>query len=147
LPVVRDHKVRRVKRGQRAIPVQLVKADLRDPKDRRVKPDLRDPKDCEVKPDLQDRRAIRVKLVKRDPKARKDPTVRKDLKAFKAQLVRLGRPLNPRFALSPDQTAQLRATKTRFWLRWSARQGRLMVHHARQEARQQACACGSKPTC
>ncbi len=135
MPVVLGHKDRRVRPDlvdRRAIPAQLVKWDLRDPKVRRVKQDLRD------------RRAIRVKLVKRDPKARKDPTVSRDPKAFRAQL---GRLLNRPSALLPVQTAQLRAMKMRFWFLSSARRGRLMVRHVRREARRQACACGSKPDC
>jgi hypothetical protein len=148
LPVVRDHKDRRVKpvlREPKAIPVQPVKAEHRDPKDRRVKPDLRDPKGRRVKQDPRDQRAIQAKPVKRDPRVRKAPTVRKDLKVFKARLVRPGRLLNPRSALLPDQTGQRRAMKMRFWFRSSARRGRLMVKPARREARRQACACESKP--
>ncbi len=74
-----------------------------------------------MKPDRRDQRATLVQLVKRDLKVRKDP------KALKAQLVRLGRLLNPRSALLPDQTAQFCATKMRFWFRSSARRVRLMV--------------------
>ena len=139
MPAVRDRKVRRVKpdrRAQRAILVQLVRWDHRDPKDSRVKQD---------QPDLRDRRAIRVKLVNRDPKARKGPTVRKDLKVFKARLVRPDRLLNRRSALLPVQTAQLRAMKMRFWFRSFARLGRLTVQRVQLEARRQACAYASKP--
>jgi hypothetical protein len=148
LPVVRDHKDRRVKlelRDPKVILVQPVKTEHRDPKDHRVKPDPRDPKDRRVRQDRRDQRANRVKPVKRDLRARKGPMVRRDLKAFKGQLVRLGRLLNPRSALLADQTAQRPATKMRFWFQSSARQGRLMVKHVRLEAQRPACACGSNP--
>ena len=103
MAVVLGHKDRRARPdllGRRAIPAQLVKWDLRDPKVRRVKRDRRD------------QRAIQVQLVKRDLKVRKDP------KALKAQLVRLGQLLNPRSALLPDQTARLCAVAL-----WSSMSG------------------------